>query len=74
MAGISLTDAQARLDDWMAADAAVARNQSYSIGDRALTRADAKEIRANIVFWNDMVIGLSRSGAIRVRGAVPING
>ena len=51
MAGISKEAAQANLDAWVAASAAVAKNQRYKIGDREYTRADAAEIRAQIDFW-----------------------
>jgi hypothetical protein len=67
MAGITLEQAQAKLDAWMAADDAVAGGQSYSIGGRSLTRANAAEIRANIEFWERRVIRLSNGSGIRVR-------
>ena len=73
MAGISLQQAQQRLDDWLAADAAVSKNQSYRIADRTYTRADAEVIRRNIEFWDGKVKKLSRAGGagIRVRGITP---
>lgn len=72
MAGITLEQAQAQLDAWMAADAAVAGGQSYSIGGRSLTRANAAEITNKIDYWEGKVIKLSRSSAgIRVRYGVP---
>ena len=61
MAGITLAQAEAKLTLWMEADDAVARNQSYSIGNRSLTRADADEIRDNINFWEGKVARLDRS-------------
>lgn len=69
MAGITLAQAQARLDSWLEADAAVARNQSYSINNRALTRADAAQIRENIDYWQGKVNELiaSPTGGRRVR-------
>ena len=70
MAGITLTDAQTHLDEWMAADIAVAKGQSYTIGGRSLTRANAAEIRANIDYWDGKVTRLTRGG-IRVRGVTP---
>jgi len=70
MAGITLTQAEAQLALWMAADTAVATGQAYTVGGRSLTRADAKEIRNNIVFWDAQVKRLSRGG-IRVRGGTP---
>lgn len=69
MPGITLAQAQGRLDAWLEADAAVARNQSYSINNRAMTRADAAEIRQNIDYWQAKVNELSASpgGGRRVR-------
>lgn len=70
MAGITLAQAQTQLDAWLAADAAVALNQSYRINDRQLTRADAEQIRENIKFWEQRVNALSRTRG-RTRYAVP---
>ena len=70
MAGITLSQAETQLALCMAADTAVATSQSYNMGGRALTRADAKEIRENIVFWDKQVKRLTRGG-IRVTGATP---
>lgn len=61
MAGITQTQAQDNLDAWLAASAAVAGNQSYQIGDRRLTRADAGEIRRMIEFWDRKVKALASS-------------
>lgn len=47
--------AQAHLDDWLAADRAVAGGQSYTIGSRSLTRANAEEIRQQIQYWTQQV-------------------
>lgn len=63
MAGITLEQAQARLNDWLEADAAVARNQSYTINGRSLTRASASEIRSNIDYWQKQVDMISARGA-----------
>lgn len=71
MVGITLADAEAQLAIWIAASTAVARNQSYTVKDRSLTRANAKEIRENIAFWNDWVLRLSRVGKARTRYVVP---
>jgi hypothetical protein len=74
MAGITLADAQAQLTAWLAASTAVASNQSYTIGSRSLTRADAREIREQIKFWDSQVKRLADSagGGIRVRGITPV--
>ena len=66
MAGITLAQAQAQLTTWLAADTAVASGQAYTIGGRSLSRANAKEIRENIQFWDSKVQKLSRGG-IRIR-------
>lgn len=57
---LTLTDAQAHLDAWLAADLAVSDNQSYTIQDRTLTRADAAAIRQNVRYWEGRVKQLSR--------------
>lgn len=71
MAGITLAQAEAKLALWMEADDAVAGGQGYSIGNRSLTRADSKEIRENMQYWEKKVKNLTRGG-IRVIGATPV--
>jgi hypothetical protein len=73
MAGITLEQAQAKLDAYLAAETKVLAGQSYEIGDRKLTRADLTEIRNGIEVWNNRVIGLSASlqGRGRSRVIVP---
>lgn len=71
MAGITLTEAEAQLATWLAANTAVASGQEYSIGTRALKRADAAEIREQIKYWDQHVNRLSRGG-IRVVGVTPV--
>ena len=70
MAGITSSQAQIQLDLWIAADTTVANGQSYSIGNRSLTRADAEEITSKIKFWSGLVTKLSRGGAT-ARRVVP---
>ncbi|MFT2213089.1 DUF6148 family protein [Rhizobium giardinii] len=69
MSGITLEQAQAQLDLWLAASAAVAKKQSYSIAGRSLTLADAADILRQVTYWNSMVQTLSaasnRRGRIR---------
>jgi hypothetical protein len=80
LAGITLIQAEAQLTAWLAASTAVASGQAYSMSSggssRTLTRADAKEIRENIKFWNDMVKSISKSssgtGGIATRFATPV--
>lgn len=72
MAGITLAQAETQLAAWLAADTAVAEGQSYTISGRSLTRANAKEIRDNIVFWDKRVKRLTNIG-INVRGITPVD-
>jgi hypothetical protein len=71
MAGINLAQAEAKLSTWMAAEDAVATSQSYSMGQRMLTRANLSEIRETIDYWEKKVQRLSRGG-IRITGASPL--
>lgn len=70
MAGITLIQAEAKLAEWLAADTAVAFGQSYTMGGRQLSRANAAEIRNNVTFWDEKVQKLSRGG-IRIYGGTP---
>lgn len=64
--GLSLREAQEQLDCWLAASRAVSQSQSYTIAtessSRTLTRADAKVIAEQIVFWQRQVQRLARGG------------
>lgn len=73
MAGITLEQAQAKLDMWLEAEEAVAvRGQSYTIAGRSLTRAHIAEIRKSIDWWQGKVNVLTAAaGRGRVRYAVP---
>ncbi len=52
---ITLQTAEAHLDLWLKANEAVASGQSYSIGNRTLTRADVNHIRNEINYWSRTV-------------------
>jgi hypothetical protein len=67
MAGITLAQAQAQLDNWIAADMAVSKKQSYRIGERQLTYADAAEVTNKIDYWNRKVVELSGRASGRGR-------
>ena len=64
--GLTLTQAKQQLDSWLKASQAVAQGQSYSIstegGSRSLSRANARDILAQITFWQRQVQRLSRGG------------
>ncbi len=70
MAGLTQAQAQTSLDLWVAASEAVAVSQSYTIGDRTLTRANAAWIEKMITFWDGQVQRLSRTRG-RTRYVVP---
>lgn len=69
MAGITLAQAEAQLATWIEASTKVASKQSYAIGNRQLSLADAADIQRNIEYWDAKVKALAsgRSG-IRIRG------
>ena len=64
---VSLAQATAALTAWTAADIAVATGQSYTIGSRTLTRADADTITAKINYWSGVEAGLQRHAAGKPR-------
>ena len=67
MAGITLTEAIAKLQTWLDADEAVAGGQAYTVKGKSMTKADAKTINDNIVFWDKKVRELSPRRKSRVR-------
>ncbi len=71
---ITLEQAQAQLNAWLAASLAVAQSQSYAIGGRMLRRADANLIQQQINYWRAEVARLEGSGrgGIRVRKVTPL--
>jgi len=73
MAGITLAQAEAQLTAYLAAETAVLKGQSYTIGQRSLTRADLADIRAGIDAWDARVKQLTNSaqGRSRARIVVP---
>lgn len=73
MAGITLAQAQTQLDAWLAASLAVTSGQSYSIGNRSLSRADAGEIRSQIEFWEGRVKSISAAASGRRRTRYVVN-
>lgn len=73
MAGITVEQAQAQLDAYLAAELAVLSGQSYEIAGRKLTRADLDAIQAGINAWNTRLVALSvqETGRGRARTIVP---
>lgn len=69
VSGITLEQAQAQLNAYLAAESAVLASQSYEIAGRKLTRANLSEIQAGINIWDARVKKLDRSarGSSRAR-------
>lgn len=59
MAEWTLAEAKTHLEAWLAADLALARNQSYKMGEVTLTRADLPGVKDRIAFWRAEVERLS---------------
>lgn len=74
--GITLEQAQNHLEMWMEAELDVTTSQSYQLGSRTLTRADLKEIRETIDYWQKKVndlLAAQKGGRNKVRRGVPRN-
>jgi hypothetical protein len=65
--GITLTQAQAQLDAYLAAETTVLSGQSYAIAGRQLTRANLNAIQDGIKIWNERVQNLTNSSQGRSR-------
>lgn len=74
MAGITLAQAEAQLNSYIAAETAVLANQSYEIAGRKFTRANLDSIRDGIQYWNNKVITLSNAVSGRGRARTVIVG
>jgi hypothetical protein len=59
MSGITLAQAQAQLDAYLAAETAALAKKSYTIAGRTLTFQDLPAIQAGIELWNRRVGELS---------------
>jgi hypothetical protein len=73
--GITLDVAQKHLEDWMEAELQVTTNQSYTLDNRTLTRADLGDIGRRIAYWSNKVEELKvqqeNGGRSRIYRAVP---
>ncbi len=65
--GITLAQAQAQLDAYLAAETRVLSGQSYEIAGRRLNRANLAEIQTGIKIWNERVQQLTYAGQGRSR-------
>ncbi len=73
MAGITLAQAQAKLDEYLAAETKVLKGQSVSMDGETLTRANLEFIQRGIDIWNKRVQNLSAAseGRGRARTVAP---
>jgi hypothetical protein len=74
MAGITLAQAQAQLDSYLAAETAVLGKQSYEIAGRKLTLADLDAIQRGVALWNSRVIALAGKAQGRTRSRTIVVG
>lgn len=65
--GITLKEAQQHLEMWLNAESEIATSQSYTIGTRSLTRANLKEVREQIKYWQNKVEELEKAESRRGR-------
>ncbi|MFA7347252.1 MAG: DUF6148 family protein [Desulfurivibrionaceae bacterium] len=72
---VDLTTAQAMLEKWLAAEAAVALNQEYEVAGTRVTRANLGLIASRIDYWRAQVSRFANGGdgSIRCRRAVPVD-
>lgn len=63
MAGITLAQAETQLAAWLECSEKVATGQSYTIGGRSLTRANAQYILDQIDFWDQKVKALTANAS-----------
>lgn len=70
---LTLDEAKTLRAAWMAAELAVATSQSYTLGGRELTRADAKFITAQLSRYDRIVTSLEagRGGGVGVFRVMP---
>jgi hypothetical protein len=71
VSGITLAQAETKLQECLDAISAVMTGQEYRIGNRWLTRADLDSLQKAVVFWDSQAKRLSRGG-IRITGATPL--
>ncbi|WP_022850672.1 DUF6148 family protein [Limisalsivibrio acetivorans] len=67
---MTLQTAEELLNLWIAADKAVALGQSYKVGSREVTRADADIITEKINYYSSIVRALSAPPSPRARTVV----
>lgn len=63
----SKEDAQAMYDMYFAAEQAVLKGQSYTIGGRSLTRSDLTKIQEGRKYWADQLSLIDSTGSNKPR-------
>lgn len=73
MAGITLAQSEQALKEYLNAQTKILKGQSYQMGDRQLTRANLREVREGIDYWQGWVDRLAPSRRLRprTRRAIP---
>ena len=74
MAGITLIQAQAQLNGYLAAETAVLSGQKYEIAGRMMQRAQLSEIQQGITLWNSRVVMLTGQQLGRSRSRTVVVG
>lgn len=60
---MTLTQAQAQLDAWLAASLSIAAGKEHRIGDRMIRLEEGAEVREQIMFWQRQVNTLTARAA-----------
>ena len=69
---VKLENAKKMYAEYITAERAVLQGQSYSIGDRTLTRADLTKIQDGRAFWAAEILSIEQgSRGIRIRRVIP---
>lgn len=71
MAGITLAIAEARLTEYLDAEAKILAGQAFSRNGKAMTRADLAAVQVGIRLWESRIQRLSRSGRMAVVEVIP---
>ena len=70
----SLAEKRSLLQEYIKAEKAALKNQSYTIKDRTFTRADLAAIQRGRSTLESEIAQMERGGGIRVRRIVPRDG
>lgn len=63
--GITLESARAELQVWLQCSRAIAKNQSYRVGDLEYRRADLDAVMRMITFWQGVLTDPTLAGSTR---------